>query len=112
MLEANGLDYKGCNEPGATTNHYSVEDIKQFKNLREWIPNWCFKFIEWSLRNHGGRCSFKLDWFAQRKLKILKEGEISSDRKGESLPPRVIGNLTHHGRPASDHDAIVVDFSS
>ena len=111
MLEKNGFDYRQCNELGATTNHYHVEDIKQFKNLREWVPNWCFKFIEWALKDHGGKCSFKLDWLAQKKLKILKTGEISSDRKGPSIAPRVIGDLTHNGRAASDHDAIVVDFS-
>jgi hypothetical protein len=71
---------------------------------------WCFRFIEWALKDHGGRCSFKLDWFAQKKLKVLKKGEISGDRKGTSLPPKVIGNLVHNGQLASDHDAIVVDF--
>ncbi len=111
MLENNGFDYRRCNELGATTDHYSVEDIKQFKNLREWIPNWCFRFVEWALRNHGGRCSFKLDWLAQKKLRILQMGEISSERKGASLAPKVIGNLTHNGKLASDHDAIMVDFS-
>lgn len=111
MIESNGFDYKKCNELGIGTNHYSVEDIKQFKNLREWIPLWCFKFIEWALKDHGGRCSFKLDWFAQKKLKILNEGEVSSGRKGPSLPPKVIGNLTHDGKLASDHDAIAVDFA-
>ena len=110
MLEENGFDYKGCNEPGAGTTHYDVEDIKQYKNLREWIPNWCFRFIEWSLKDHGGRCSFKLDWFAQKKLKVLTAGELSSDRKGPSLPPTVVGSLIHNGRHASDHDAIVVDL--
>jgi endonuclease/exonuclease/phosphatase family metal-dependent hydrolase len=111
MLEESGFDYKGCNEIGVGTNHYSVEDIKQFKNLREWIPLWCFKCIEWALKDHGGRCSFKLDWFAQKRLKILKEGEVSSDRKGPSFSPKVIGNLIHNGQSASDHDAIVVDFN-
>ncbi len=110
MLEKNGFRYKNCNELGVCTNHYSVEDIKQFKNLRDWIPLWCFRFIEWSLRNHNGKCSFKLDWFAQKNLKILTAGESSSPRKGASLAPKVIGDLTHNGKAASDHDAIVVDF--
>lgn len=110
MLEKNGFAYNDCNELGVCTNHFSVEDLKQFKNLSDWLPLWCFKFIEWSLRNHNGRCSFKLDWFAQKGLKILAPGEASSPRKGTSLPPRVIPNLVHKGRPASDHDAIIVDF--
>lgn len=111
MLERNGFNYKDCNELGVTTNHYSVEDIKQFKNLREWIPNWCFRFIEWSLRNHNGQCSFKLDWFAHRKLKILQQGQMVSDRKGDSLSPKVVSDIRHNGILASDHDAIVVDFN-
>ncbi len=97
MLEKNGFDYKGCNELGVGTNHYSVESMKQFKNLREWIPQWCFKFIEWSLKDHDGKCSLKLDWFAQKHLKIVNK--------------KVVGDLTHNGVPASDHDAIAVDFT-
>ncbi len=111
MLEKNGFDYRSCNELGATTNHYSVEDVKQFKNLREWIPNWCFKFVEWSLRNHDGSCSFKLDWMTQKKLNILKDGEATTSRKGPSIRPQVVGNLVHNGCLASDHDAIVADFT-
>jgi endonuclease/exonuclease/phosphatase family metal-dependent hydrolase len=110
MLEAEGFDYRDCNELGVCTNHYSIESLKQFKNLRDWLPLWCFRFIEWSLRNHNGKCSFKLDWFAQKGLKIPAPGEISSPRKGPSLPPKVIPNLIHNGIPASDHDAIAVDF--
>jgi hypothetical protein len=111
MLEKNGFDYKRCNQLGVPTNHYSVEDVKQFKNLRDWLPLWCFKFIEWSLKNHNGLCSFKLDWFAQKKLKVLGPGRAVSARKGASLAPQVVGNLVHNGKPASDHDAIVFDFT-
>jgi endonuclease/exonuclease/phosphatase family metal-dependent hydrolase len=111
MLEEEGFDYRTCNELGACTNHYSVEDLRQFQNLRDWLPLWCFRFIEWALKDHGGRCSFKLDWFAQKGVKVLGPGEASSPRKGASLPPKVIGNLAHNGRPASDHDAIAVDFT-
>lgn len=110
MLEKNGFDYKNCNALGICTNHYSVQDIKQFKNLSEWIPNWCFRFLEWGLKDHGGRCSLKLDWFAQKKLKVLQEGVLSSPRKGLSISPQVIGDLIHNGVAASDHDAIVFDF--
>ncbi len=110
MLEKYGFDYKECNELGEGTTHFHVEDIKQVKNLREWIPEWCFRFIEWSLKEHDGKCSFKLDWMTQKKLNILKEGVTSSSLKGSSLPPKVIGNLKHNGKLASDHDAITLDF--
>lgn len=110
MLEKNGFDYKACNELGVCTNHFSVEDLRQIKSLRDWIPNWCFRFIEWALKEHGGRCSFKLDWFSQKGLKVLSAGEESSPRKGASLPPKVLGDLRHNGKLASDHDAVAVDF--
>ncbi|MBI2082104.1 MAG: endonuclease/exonuclease/phosphatase family protein [Deltaproteobacteria bacterium] len=100
-LEANGFDYKSCNELGVGTSHFSVGDLKQFKNLREWLPNWCFRFVDWALKEHGGRCSFKLDWFTQRGLKILKEGEGSSARKGKSVGAKVIGNLDYENYPSS-----------
>lgn len=111
MLEEKGFDYRGCNELGATTNHYSVKDIKQVKNLGEWVPLWCFRFIEWSLKNNDGICSFKLDWFAQKKLKVLQANEVTSNLKGPSTPPKVVGNLVHQNVLASDHDAIVLDFT-
>jgi len=110
MLEKSGFSYKDCNELGVCTNHYSIDDLKQFKSVRDWLPLWCFKFIEWSLRNHNGKCSFKLDWFAQRGLKILSAGQATSPQKGPSLPPKVLGDLLHNGVMASDHDAIAIDF--
>lgn len=109
-LERYGFDYKSCNQLGVGTSHYYVEDIKQFKNLREWLPEWCFRFVEWALREHGGRCSFKLDWFCQKGLKVLQEGEGGSPRKGKSIGSKVIGDLNFDNYPASDHDPIVVDF--
>ncbi len=111
MLEKNGFTYKDCNELGVCTNHYSIEDLKQFKSLRDWIPLWCFRFVEWDLKDYGGRCSFKLDWFAQKGLKVLNDGEAKSALKGASVRPRVWGDLRHNGVPASDHDAISVDFT-
>ncbi len=111
MLEQNSFDYKKCNVLGGTTNHYSVESLKQMKNLREWIPEWCFKFIEWSLKEHDGKCSFKLDWLAQKKLNVLSSAQLTSPRKGPSTAPQVLGNLFLNGIEASDHDAISFDFT-
>ena len=55
------------------------------------MPEWCFRFIRWSLRHHGGRCPFKLDWFATRELKVEA--------------PVVI-----HDLGLSDHDPVGVDL--
>jgi endonuclease/exonuclease/phosphatase family metal-dependent hydrolase len=110
MLEQNGFDYKSCNVLGGCTFHYSTADLKQYKSLGEWIPGWGFRFLERVLEPYDGQCSFKLDWFAQKGLRILGEGERAGDRKGYSISPRIIGNLTHNNQAVSDHDPIVLDF--
>ncbi|MBA3242739.1 MAG: hypothetical protein H0T60_16050, partial [Acidobacteria bacterium] len=69
------------------------------KNLAEWVPQWCFWFLQWSLREHGGRCALKLDWFAGRDLE-----------PDESNPPRVVSRLSDASVALSDHDPIVLDF--
>lgn len=97
LLTARGFDYEHCNEVGVGTLAYNIYDIKQYKNLGDWIPQWCFRFIEWSLRKHNGRCSFKLDWFATRGLSPHQ--------------PKVVPNLVVNGTRVSDHDAIVTEFS-
>ena len=102
-LENHGFDFRNANQLGQGTLHYTVEDIAQFKNLREWIPNWCFRFVEWALKPHGGECQMKLDWFATRNVKV--------SQNGNSLSPQVVGGLRHRGQKVSDHDAIILDFA-
>lgn len=100
-LERRGYLYAGLNEPGAGTLHYDVKDLAANKNLGEWVPRWCFWWINWALKDYGGRCSLKLDWFAGRRIEPDAEE-----------PPRVVGNLRdREGRVLSDHDPIVLDFS-
>ncbi|MFO1518342.1 MAG: endonuclease/exonuclease/phosphatase family protein [bacterium] len=108
-FETHGFDYKNWNEPGACTLHYSVEDLKKIKNLKDIIPDWCFKFIDWALSKNNGRCSFKIDWFAARGLQ-LAAAPATSRNDTYPLTPRVVGELRHEGRECSDHDAILVDF--
>ncbi len=107
-FEEHGFDYKNWNEPGACTLHYSVEDIKKIKNLKDIIPDWCFKFIDWALAKNEGRCSFKIDWFAAKRLELVDPKTLQGSPS--PLSPQVIRNLKHKGRECSDHDAIVVDF--
>lgn len=99
-FEKHGFNYLDWNEPGVCTLHYHVEDLKKIKNLRDLVPNWCFKFIDWACAKNDGKCSFKIDWFAAKDLKLVKSEHS----------PKVVGNLRHNGRDCSDHDAIVVDF--
>lgn len=98
-LERRGYDYRSLNEPGACTLHYDVKDLAANTNMRDWVPQWCFWFINRALEPHGGRCSFKLDWFTGRGLIV-----------DTTHPPQVIGGLRDEQGPLSDHDAIVLDF--
>ena len=99
-LESRGYDYRELNEPGGCTLHYDVADLAANKNMGEWLPQWCFKFIRWALMTRDGRCSFKLDWFAGKG--------ISADSNNR---PQVICNLHDSDKPLSDHDPIVLDFA-
>ncbi len=95
-LEASGFEYKRSNRMGEPTIQYDVDDSKTRMNLGEWVPGWCFAFIRWALRRHGGKCPFKLDWFATRGARTEN--------------PVIVQDLrTDDGRPLSDHAAIGVD---
>jgi endonuclease/exonuclease/phosphatase family metal-dependent hydrolase len=97
LLEEAGFDYRSANAIGERTTSYDVDDVKTHKNLREWVPAWCFAFIRWALRHHDGKCPLKIDWLAVKGL--------------AARDPRVL----HHFRegrtpPLSDHDPIGVDI--
>ena len=96
-LERRGYEYRSLNMPGACTLHYDVRDIAANLNMGEWVPQWCFWFINWALQRTGGTCSMKLDWFAGA-------GVHPEERAS------VIFNLLDDGRRVSDHDPIVLTF--
>jgi endonuclease/exonuclease/phosphatase family metal-dependent hydrolase len=99
-LERRGFNYRDLNHLGAGTLHYDVADLAAYENMREWVPAWCFWFIEWALKQNGGRCSLKLDWFAGRGV---------APAPG-AAGPRVVGGLGATYGPLSDHDPILLDF--
>lgn len=96
-LRRRGYCYRELNEDGGCTVHYDVADLKTYKNLSDWVPQWCFWFIEQALKPHRGRCSFKLDWFAGKGI--------------DSLAARVVRDLPRYERPLSDHEPILLDFN-
>lgn len=98
-LEKRGYNYRDLNEAGAGTLHYDVQNLAVNTNMGDWIPAWCFWFINWALKEHEGRCSLKLDWFAGRDIFVAP-----------GMQPKVIGDLRDSDGPLSDHDAIVLDF--
>jgi hypothetical protein len=98
-LERRGFSYRELNQPGKCTLHYNVRDIATNMNMGEWVPQWCFWFINWALDRTGGSCSMKLDWFAGKKIH-------------SKSPAVVIHDLNDGGKPVSDHDPIVLAFES
>lgn len=96
-IEQRGFDYRGCNRMGEYTISYDVYDPKTRKNLGEWVPAWCFPFIRWALREHGGKCPLKIDWLATRGLSPENPVVIHDLREGREVP-------------LSDHDAVGVDI--
>jgi len=100
-LEQRGYSYRDLNVPGACTLHYDIQDIAANLNMREWVPGWCFWFINWALERTGGRCSLKLDWFAGKGIHPAVE---------DSEGPAVIDSLKSGGKRVSDHDPIMVGF--
>lgn len=99
-LERRGYRYRDLNEPGGCTLHYDVEDLAANGRMADWIPQWCFWWINWALEKNGGRCSMKLDWFAGKKI-----------RPSDTFSPRVVLDVHDSENPLSDHDPIVVDLN-
>jgi endonuclease/exonuclease/phosphatase family metal-dependent hydrolase len=99
-LGSRGYQYKPFNELGVGTLHYHIESIEKNTNLRDWVPEWCFKFIFWAAGRVGGEVSVRLDWFAAKGFELAPGSE-----------PRTIAHLeTEDGTPLSDHDAITVNL--
>jgi hypothetical protein len=98
LLEARGFDYRGCNLLGERTTSYDAACVKTHKNLREWVPAWCFAFIRGALRKHDGKCPLKIDWFATRQIRAEAAVILYDFREGRDTP-------------LSDHDPIGVDVA-
>ena len=97
LLDRHGFDWRTANLLDERTTSYDVEDAKTHKNLREWVPAWCFDFIRWALREFDGKCPLKLDWFAVRDVEPMAPVVLHEFREGRRSP-------------LSDHDAIGIDL--
>jgi endonuclease/exonuclease/phosphatase family metal-dependent hydrolase len=102
-LEDRGYNYRDLNVAGGCTLHYSIRDLAANKNMGEWIPRWCFWFINWALEKEGGRCSLKLDWFASKGIDV--------DANDPEQTPAILEEMTARELPLSDHDPIAVGFT-
>jgi hypothetical protein len=99
-LTLRSYEYEPFNEIGVGTLHYHIESIEKNTNLRDWVPEWCFKFIFWAAGRVGGGVSVRLDWFAGRDIALAPD----------TRPQTVAGLVNAAGEPLSDHDAITLDF--
>ncbi len=99
LLERREYNYRELNVPGGCTLHYSVEDIAANGGLADWVPFWCFWFINWTLAGRGGQCSVKLDWFAGKNI-----------APHNSRSCRIANEVHDRKNPLSDHDPIILDF--
>lgn len=97
MLRDNHFNTVDVNVEGGCTLHYDFNDPFVRKSLEDWLPQWCFPFVDWALKPRGGVCSFKLDWFAARDLKSRHNLIVRDLPKGE--------------KRLSDHDPIITDVS-
>ena len=102
-LESRGYSYRNLNVEGGCTLHYSIRDLAANKNMGEWIPQWCFWFINWALEKQGGHCSMKLDWFAGKGIDV--------DAGDPDQGPRILEGMTRKDPPLSDHDPIILGFT-
>jgi len=99
LLERRGFSYKDLNVPGGCTLHYDVADLAANGRMADWIPFWCFWFINWALAANNGRCSLKLDWFAGRCIE-----------PSGSDACRIAWEVHDRKNPLSDHDPILLNF--
>jgi endonuclease/exonuclease/phosphatase family metal-dependent hydrolase len=97
-IERQGYQYRNFNTPGECTLHYNVADLAANLNMGEWVPGWCFWFINWALAQTGGSCSMKLDWFTGKEIQPL-------------APAVAVPGLAFGGKPVSDHDPIVISVA-
>jgi endonuclease/exonuclease/phosphatase family metal-dependent hydrolase len=98
-LKRQGYHYQDLNEPGVCSLHYHVDDLAANNRMGDWVPAWCFWFINWALQKSGGCCSIKLDWFAGKDVAV-----------DDAQPPRVVSDVHPEEMMLSDHDPIVLDF--
>ena len=87
---------------GGCTLHYDVKDLAANERIADWIPFWCFWFINWALAWNNGKCSAKLDWFAGKNIKPYE---------GDGPSCRIACEVHNRKQPLSDHDPIILNFS-
>jgi endonuclease/exonuclease/phosphatase family metal-dependent hydrolase len=106
-LERAGFAIDSINDARPTS--YSMVSALQDKRALPALVRW------WVMRRigpEGLKLDLRLDWLAARGLRVLGDGEATDALTGvKSLRPQTIKNLSHRGKPLSDHDPIVADIA-
>ncbi len=90
LLKSRGFQVNEFNVECGYTLQYNFSDPFVRMSLSDWVPRWCFKYIDKALKTNDGNFSLKVDWFAGRKL-LAKNNLIVSD-----LPRRETRYSDHH----------------
>lgn len=116
-LRAAGFAIEPFNAMDKGTLRYEVGSFGSESQVRDHLPGVFVSLLRYKLRPWNGVAPMKLDWFAGRGLKALREGEardgdgggegVSSSRS--SLSPTVFERTRWEGVAISDHDPILVD---
>ena len=104
-LERFGYEVDGLND-GLPTSSSLVSGLDDKSSLPAAMRWW----VNRRVGPEGIRLEFRLDWLAARGVRVLREGEMRDTASGvSSVDPQTVKNLSHEGRPLSDHDPIVAD---
>lgn len=95
--------YEDLNELGQGTFHYTMDDIRTNPLLRQVIPGWLMRLIGKTMRRHGDKISFKMDWFAAND-------KVRASSHPHAEKPKVVTHLFDHYGRLSIHDALLLDF--
>lgn len=106
-----GFAIEAFNAMDQGTIRYEVGTFDSESKIREHLPGFVVKLLEYKLRPWNGVAPLKLDWFAGRGLRPLAAGERVEPGGRSSLAPLVFERTRHAGAQISDHDPILVDVA-
>lgn len=110
-LAAAGIEFLPFNAMDTGTLRYEVGTFDSESKVREHLPGIAVSLLRWKLRPWNGVAPIKVDWFAGRGVRALKDGEEVDPDGRRSLSPKVFERARWQGGPLSDHDPILVDIT-
>ena len=106
LVQGFGYEVESLND-GRPTSRSVVSALDDSKRL-PWPMDW---WVRRRVGPTGLSLEFRLDWLAQKGLRVLRAGEIRDPTTGVlSISPQTVLDLAANGSRLSDHDPIVVDL--